>query len=241
MHRSSLSPTPPNSSPARPPRSSAHQSRGSGSQPSSSAHPQVFYKGDEYLMEVLPGWKPMTEAELHQDIKYHFPEANDGNIQEYINDMNQCVEEVKRLGGVRAIGVKPRRGDWNLFSVRIPDSDYTIRMWNGGMEAYNQFCLDFYDHRCDVPVNLPPGFSLGPSPVNMQGVFGMAGPLVSWEQAMGIRSADIPAGEEKWSVPEGTYLVVRRADRPGQDFTFAVPRRQTPQAEIAQPVYGRRP
>ncbi|TBU25846.1 hypothetical protein BD311DRAFT_763729 [Dichomitus squalens] len=77
-------------------------------------------------------------------------------------------------------------------------------MWPGGMEAY------IYR---DVPVNLPPGSRA--SPVHMQGVFGMAGPLVSWERAMGFSPADILAGEEEWSVPEGTNLVVRRPDRPG--------------------------
>ncbi|TBU58117.1 hypothetical protein BD310DRAFT_820040 [Dichomitus squalens] len=165
-------------------------------------------------MDLLPGWKPWTEAQVNQEIQDHLLEANDENPQQFIDGTNRCVKEGKRMRGMRVIGyVKPQRGDWNLSSVRIYDSDYTIRMWHGGMEAYIQFCLDFYDHSRDVPVNLPPGSRA--SPVHMQGVFGMAGPLVSWERAMGFSPADILAGEEKWSVPEGTNLVVRRPDRPG--------------------------
>ena len=126
-----------------------------------------------------------------------------------------------------------------MFTVPIPNTDLVIRMWDGGMQAYDQFCLDFYDHRRDVAVNLPRGFSLWSSPANMQGVFGMGGQLASWETAMGMSAADILPGQEKWSVPEGSFVVVRRDDRPNEDFTFAVPRRQPPPVAIAQPVFGR--
>ena len=135
--------------------------------------------------------------------------------------------------------LKPQPGDQNLFTVRIPDSPYMIRMWDGGMDFYSQYCLDFYDSNRQVPVNLPKGYSLWPAAANLPGVFTVAGPLVSWETAWGLAPGSFPEGEEKWSVPEGVYITLKRADHPGQDFTFAVPRRQQANAgAIAQPVRG---
>ena len=50
---------------------------------------------------------------------------------------------------------------------------------------------------------------------------------------MGMTS--IPDGEEKWSIPEGTYLTLRRDGHP--DFAFRMPFRQ-PAIVAAQPQMG---
>ena len=124
-------------------------------------------------------------------------------------------------------------------------------MWAGGMDYWGQFCLDFFDVRRRVPVNLPaghalhlaatimpPGVGLGyPLPghlvrANVEAV-PKGDPLRSWERNMGMDS--IPDGEEKWSIPEGTYLTLTREGHP--DFTFQMPARQ-PVIAAAQPQMG---
>ena len=112
-------------------------------------------------------------------------------------------------------------------------------MWDGGMDYWGHFCLDFFDIQRKVPVNLPAGHGLypgGPSsmppgavdhpPPNdlmRAGVRPMQSyPLGSWERNMGITS--FPDGEEKWSFPEGTYLTLKRDGHP--DLAFQMPTRQ---------------
>ena len=40
--------------------------------------------------------------------------------------------------------MKPRPDDTNVYTVRIGCTDLVVRMWEGGMDAYSQFCLDFF-------------------------------------------------------------------------------------------------
>ncbi|TBU28954.1 hypothetical protein BD311DRAFT_757514 [Dichomitus squalens] len=203
--------------------------------PQPQTRPPTFYKGDEYMVQQgYPGFKPMTEAGLHASIKMAFPEATDENLHTYIDAINKRVEEMIAGPGIRTMGMKPQSDDKTFF-VRIPDSDYAIRMWDGGMDYYRQFCLDFYDTRRRIPVNLPQGFALWPSPSNVQGMYTMSGPLVSWERAMNCKG--FPDGEEKWSVPEGMHITLVRAGRP-ETFTFTVPVRQAAHAAPVQPQYG---
>ncbi|TBU41287.1 hypothetical protein BD309DRAFT_898384 [Dichomitus squalens] len=186
----------------------------------------------------------MPKEDRHKMIKFCHPEANDGNMQQFIEryDKNNEQQRLMRESGVRAIGMKPLPGDSSLFTVRIPNSCYLIRMWDGGMDRFAQYCLDLYDSHRQVPVNLPKGYSLWPAAANIPGAFTVAGPLASWETDMGFAPGSFPEGEEKWSVPEGVYITVKRADRPGEDFTFAVPRRQHADlGAIAQPVRGYAP
>ncbi|KAI0079148.1 hypothetical protein K474DRAFT_1659441 [Panus rudis PR-1116 ss-1] len=227
-------PLTPLSSPARPSGSAVRRDRGSTSSSGTrrTQQPQAFYKGDEYLMQHVPGWKPMSEAELHAQLKLFG--VTDEKLPEAIAGLNHCVQEVIDGPGVRVMGWKPQPGEGNFYSTRIPNSDYTIRMWDGGMETYRQFCLDFYDTRSRCPVNLPQGFSLWPALNNPQGVFMMGGPLRSWENAYGYTGASIPPGEEKWSVPEGALITLRRDG--SADFTFAVPVRN--QVAVAHAEYG---
>lgn len=133
--------------------------------------------------------------------------------------------------------MKPRVGD-GVYTVDIPHSDLAIRMWDGGMEAYRQFCLDFFDTRARRPVNMPRGFELWPSPANMPGVYTMAGPLGSLERGFGMKPGEVPQGEERFCVLEGSYVTLVRRDRPLEPFAFAVPvrRREVP-AGIAQPRF----
>ena len=119
------------------------------------------------------------------------------------------------------------------------------------MGPYGQFCLDFYNIERRIPVNLPPGCALYPGMTVMPPGFGPGGyiaashlmpasapssrrgQLGSWERNLGMQS--IPEGEEKWSIPGGACIMLRREGRP--DFTFQMPTRQIPVA-VAQPQLG---
>lgn len=106
------------------------------------------------------------------------------------------------------------------------------------MEMYRQFCLDFFDTRAQRPVNIPRGFELWPSPANAPGVYTMADPLGSLEKGFGLSPGEVPQGEEKFCVLEGSYVTLVRWDRPQEPFTFAVPARQREMpGEIAQPQF----
>ncbi|TFY78200.1 hypothetical protein EWM64_g5816 [Hericium alpestre] len=226
MPRSSI-PTPPSSSPPR-----ALSPNGSGPHPQQ--RPPTFYKGDEHILNRIPSYTPMTEAELHYHMKLIHPDANDDNMHTYIARLNRQVDKVMERSGLLVIGEKPRPDDKNYYALAVPNSNYIIRIWDGGMTTYSQFCLDFFDTSLNSPVNLPQGYTLWPAPNQRMPVYMMHGPLVSWERAMGC--TDIPNGEEKWSVPEGLFIYIQRAQE--EDFTFAVPSR-TPAmpATILQPTY----
>lgn len=66
-----------------------------------------------------------------------------------------CTHSICRAGETAAC-------DRNVCTVSVPDSDFVIRIWEGGMATYGQFCLDVYDTRRRTPasVNVPRGFSL---------------------------------------------------------------------------------
>ncbi|KAF8555961.1 hypothetical protein OG21DRAFT_1564282, partial [Imleria badia] len=99
----------------------------------------------------------------------------------------------------------------------IPHSNLAIRIWQGGMQPYEQFCLDFFDTKQCVPVNTPVDFELWDIP--RPGVFSYGGKLISWEAA--FHNEYIPAGEEKYSVPEGSHIALKR---PGEEtFLFQIP------------------
>ncbi|KAH9901418.1 hypothetical protein C8Q73DRAFT_677782 [Cubamyces lactineus] len=203
----------------------------------------TIFKFDEYVMQTIPDWKPHTEEAFKAQLKNSG--VSEAETQALIDQCNWAAEDGFRSGAlrVRALGRKPTVDDPNVYTVRIPDTDLAIRMWDGGMDLYGQFCLDFFDVRRKVPVNLPVGYALWPAGTNAPGVFmmPMGGPLPSWEACFGYRPEAIPAGEEKWSVVAGSYITLQRSERPEDNFTFAVPMRQVPTYQdrpIAQPVRG---
>ncbi len=212
-------------------------------------------------MEKLPGYKPMGEAGLNTLMKLwgaDTPEKREACLKGF----NALTEQNIARRGLRIIGVsdqsvlfdvvsdmslqvKPEVGQQGVFHVRIPDSPLAIRMWEGGMGPYGQFCFDFYDIERDVSVNLPQGYSLHPATVNTPPGLGpgylppgfpmalnapgsLSGLLRSWERNMGMR--EIPEGEEKWMVPQGAYITLQRDGHepvifqiPGQPAFVALP------------------
>ncbi|ETW75135.1 hypothetical protein HETIRDRAFT_455821 [Heterobasidion irregulare TC 32-1] len=96
-------------------------------------------------------------------------------------------------------------------------------------QRHGQYCLDFFH----APVNTPDRYEIVHVP--HPGVFTFRGRLVSWEKALG-KDQHMPPGTDRYSVPEGSQLVVVR---PGEDpFYFQVPLRpaQQQRVEYAQPV-----
>ena len=117
--------------------------------------------------------------------------------------------------------MKPQADDPDIYFVVIPDTDYTIRMWDGGMGLNRQFCLDIFDMHRFVPINLPTGWAFRADSSSMPGIFMIPGELKSFEIVMGFSREAIPEGEEKWFVPEGGHVVLSRPGRP--PLKFAVP------------------
>lgn len=108
----------------------------------------------------------------------------------------------------------------------VPNSKLAIRIWSGGMESYGQYCLDLFHVTDRIAVNTPKGFSI--SHVSNPGVFTFGDRLVSWEAAMKVKHLN--DGEEKYSAPEGSSLVLTRPHE--QPFYFQLPVRSVPQAVV---------
>lgn len=103
----------------------------------------------------------------------------------------------------------------------IPNSPLVIRIWSGGVDAYGQYCLDFFHLRKNVAVNTPDNYKMVYVP--FPGVYTFGGELVSWEAAWGVRKEELRPEQERYSVPEGSRLALLRD---GHDpFLFLIPTR----------------
>ncbi|KAA1474342.1 hypothetical protein DENSPDRAFT_905220, partial [Dentipellis sp. KUC8613] len=137
---------------------------------------------------------------------------------------------------------KPDTGDPSVLYVDIPDTPYSVRIWDGGLTGYGQFCLDYFNKERNVAINAPAGFAIRPVPhASPPGTFAFGGPLVPWEQTLGFmipagtpRPAEGP-GTERFSAPENAVLEVTRDNRPC--VAFQVPRRNPVSlANLVQPM-----
>lgn len=72
------------------------------------------------------------------------------------------------------------------------------------MQQYGQYCLDFFDIGQHSAVNTPNDYRMWYIPYLGQLSYGEQ--LVSWEAAMKVET--IPKGEERYSVQEGSRLVL---------------------------------
>ena len=61
---------------------------------------------DAYMAERMPGFKPMTQEQLHESIMRRHPDANANNMQHFIDLYNERFEENLRGPGVRIVGVR---------------------------------------------------------------------------------------------------------------------------------------
>ena len=134
---------------------------------------------------------------------------------------------------------KPKPGDPTVQYYIVPDSPFNIRIWNGAMDQYGNFCLDLYDVQNSVAVNIPSDCSLIHVPHPGVYTYGERGAkLVSWEESWGIKGQDVLPGFERFAVPEGARLMLVR---PNHDpFYFQIPTRPGAVGhtiQYAQPVH----
>ncbi|TFY67155.1 hypothetical protein EVG20_g4045 [Dentipellis fragilis] len=105
---------------------------------------------------------------------------------------------------------------WDVFNAH----PYSIRIWDGSLSMYRQFCLDYFNTERQVAVNTPAGFAIRPvQRANSPGGFAFGGPLVPWEEALafmvrpGTRQEEGDA-TERFSAPENAYLEVIHDNHP---------------------------
>lgn len=113
----------------------------------------------------------------------------------------------------------------------IPKSGLSIRIWDGGMHQFRQYCLDFFDKVKQTAMNMPKGYKIHPVLPSGRS----CGPkLTSWEENMGVKPADLRAGMEKFTVMEGSLLMLTRPN--GDPFRFEIPVRPIPgRVKFARP------
>lgn len=111
--------------------------------------------------------------------------------------------------------------------IYIPDSDFAIRVWSGGLTRDRQWMFDFFDVKERRPRDLLPGYSLHGAPT-AGGPLG--DPLVAWYDAWiaaaGIKRTPQKDGHQKWSAREAARLALARPGHP--PFYFMLPQRASP-------------
>lgn len=114
----------------------------------------------------------------------------------------------------------------------IPDSRLLVRIWDGDMDDLGHYCLDFFDPRGHgKAVNTPAAWKI--DSVKTPGSFNLGGQITPWERAFGISPRDTPPGEERYSVPEGSRLVLIRDGH--EPLYFQIPTRVHGNITFLQP------
>ncbi|KIJ60070.1 hypothetical protein HYDPIDRAFT_32645 [Hydnomerulius pinastri MD-312] len=195
--------------------------------------PPLRSKLDEHMSRLDPGHhRPMTEKELKMLLCTMG--ATEHSLPQYLEKYDKWWENVFSQfpdGRPPVLGEKPHPDDPTIQHFNIPDSDLAIRIWSGGMERHRQYCLDFFDTCRRCAVDTPDGYEI----LFLSDVYMPGEKLVTWETAMDVAPEDLLPGAEKYSVTEGSELVLKRPGR--DDFLFQIPVRPNPQGYVfAQPV-----
>ncbi|KIO11332.1 hypothetical protein M404DRAFT_995008, partial [Pisolithus tinctorius Marx 270] len=149
--------------------------------------------------------------------------ASDATPLKYNDMLNKKWDDIFSRapnGRLPTLGAKPLPHDKSVQYYPIRNSPLVIRIWDGGMEQYGQYCLDFFDPVNDIAVNAPDDYKIWHNPYHGQFTYGEQ--LVSWEAAMHVTK--VPAGEEKYGVQEGSSLVLTRSN--ATPLSFQIPCRQ---------------
>ena len=93
--------------------------------------------------------------------------------------------------------MKLQTNDPDIYFITIPDTDYTIYMWDGGIGFNRQFCLDIFDMHCYISINLSAGWAFCVDSSSMPGIFIILDKLTSFEIALGFSHKAISEGERK--------------------------------------------
>ncbi|KAG6377447.1 hypothetical protein JVT61DRAFT_15252 [Boletus reticuloceps] len=163
---------------------------------------QQFYHSDEELNNIFHG--------------LGVPEEQLGELlREYDERWNAMMDPTGP--GLQLKGFKP--GDARLgigyedvHIIRIPgEDDLAIRFYPGSLDSEYCYMIDFFHCGREEPINSRnTGFEIHiappPGTTEMQSCVEPLGHLWSWEIKYGCREEDIPPGEERFSLPEGTTL-----------------------------------
>lgn len=121
---------------------------------------------------------------------------------------------------------KPRPGEAGVRITQVPaahpQESLAIRFFDGGLALRGQYMFDLFDLRSKTALNMPDGFVFYPH--FRPGQVPFLGHVMSWEEAGRMAKSDIPAGEERFSLPEGVVVELRRPGMP--PFYFEVPVRE---------------
>ena len=126
--------------------------------------------------------------------------------------------------------LKPQNGDL-VQTIPIPNSLFSIRLWDNGLDIPNECCLDFISSSTSKAMNSPESLLL--LPANKFGALPF--PILSQEEATGYTKKTISLGEERFDIKRGCCYVIRHPNFP--DFFFDAPVMPTPGA--AQPRESR--
>ncbi|RDX50360.1 hypothetical protein OH76DRAFT_1437699 [Lentinus brumalis] len=141
---------------------------------------------------------------------------------------DHAVRRLEELG-CSVIGVKPKHDDPSVMYLKVPASQYSLRLWSPFEPDINMVLLDYFDDRQLVPVNQPKGFTLWPHYNNGDG---SEGPVRSAHSVLGqhfddVRGTVVPEGKDWYYVVEASYLTLKRDGVPDYDFQVPVfPRSQ---------------
>ncbi|KDQ05638.1 hypothetical protein BOTBODRAFT_71194 [Botryobasidium botryosum FD-172 SS1] len=119
-----------------------------------------------------------------------------------------------------AAGRKPKPGDTDVVEYPIPESNYRVRIWCGGLRDQGECFFDFTEN--GRAVNTPSGFKITnvPDIAYADTFIPQGGELMSVEVEAGLDH--IPEGYEKYMATQGTRY---RIDRPNQpSVSFETPR-----------------
>ncbi|KAE9388720.1 hypothetical protein BT96DRAFT_926913 [Gymnopus androsaceus JB14] len=132
---------------------------------------------------------------------------------------NELFAEAGR-NTVDVCGLKPQSGDL-VQTIPVPDSEFAIRLFDNGLDAPGDCCLDFIDSLTSKARNSPEAWQL--LPANKLGVIPF--PILSREEVAGYTKANIPSGEERFDMKRASCYAIRRPNQP--DFFFDIPAKLT--------------
>ncbi|KAI0351331.1 hypothetical protein OH77DRAFT_1429880 [Trametes cingulata] len=189
-------------------------------------YPGIQPRNDWDIVQLGSTRRPGTPAELYAWLDKTYAEEKESN-----SEVDECVAELLDAK-VSVTGRKPRPDDKLVYTRPIPDSEYSIRLFPGALDAA-EYCMDFVETATGHPVNSPFEFELWsvPNPDTPWLTASMTMQLRSIERARRMKLEDILPGEEKFILRDGqTCMLIR----PGKCLVrFTVPVR--PQPQIGQP------
>ncbi|KAI0351334.1 hypothetical protein OH77DRAFT_1429884 [Trametes cingulata] len=194
----------------------------------------------EQIRMKYPGFEPRDDWDLlqlgrgaprkgtHQELYAWLDEWHAQNLalDPHIDEATTKLLDTR----MEVTGKKPKPGDEHVHARPIPNSEYSVRLFPGALDAA-EYCMDFVTTATGEPVNSPFEYELWniPNPETPWLGIPVVGQLRSIEHAHGIEQKDILPGEERFVLRDGqTCMLTRPGMRP---VWFTVPIRPRPPSE----------